>query len=118
MIEILHVLEFFGSGSFDTLFRIIIKKFMTVILFCGQLFKELSASGLTEHQIWSSWHGDSHLIANDQVNIQYIIIMGCLHWGGASQLYQYPLVHFDSPISLNPIKRNILSQKILTSCQN
>ncbi len=33
-----------------------------------QLLKELSESGLTEHQIWSSWHGDSHLIANDQVN--------------------------------------------------
>ena len=30
------------------------------------LHTELSTSGLTEHQIWASWHGDSHLIANDR----------------------------------------------------
>ena len=32
-----------------------------------KLHHELESSGLTEHQIWSSWHGDSHLIANDRV---------------------------------------------------
>ena len=32
-----------------------------------KLHNELESSGLTEHQIWSSWHGDSHLIANDRV---------------------------------------------------
>ena len=32
-----------------------------------RLHNELESSGLTEHQIWSSWHGDSHLIANDRV---------------------------------------------------
>ena len=31
-----------------------------------QLHSELANSGLTQHQIWSSWHGDSHLIANDR----------------------------------------------------
>lgn len=31
-----------------------------------QLHAELKDSGLTSHQIWSSWHGDSHLIANDK----------------------------------------------------
>jgi hypothetical protein len=41
---------------------------MILLLWVLQLLKELSESGLTEHQIWSSWHGDSHLIANDQVN--------------------------------------------------
>jgi len=34
----------------------------------NKLHHELSESGLTEHQIWASWHGDSHLIANDQTN--------------------------------------------------
>ncbi|XP_023331836.1 uncharacterized protein LOC111703967 [Eurytemora carolleeae] len=34
----------------------------------NKLMHELSESGLTEHQIWASWHGDSHLIANDQTN--------------------------------------------------
>eukprot|EP00092_Neocalanus_flemingeri_P006899 GFUD01007447.1.p1 GENE.GFUD01007447.1~~GFUD01007447.1.p1 ORF type:complete len:344 (-),score=96.56 GFUD01007447.1:170-1201(-) len=33
----------------------------------NQLHSELQNSGLTSHQIWSSWHGDSHLIANDRV---------------------------------------------------
>lgn len=33
----------------------------------NKLHSELENSGLTEHQIWSSWHGDSHLIANDRV---------------------------------------------------
>lgn len=33
----------------------------------NKLHSELSESGLTEHQIWASWHGDSHLIANDKV---------------------------------------------------
>ena len=31
-----------------------------------RLHSELADSGLTPHQIWSSWHGDSHLIANDR----------------------------------------------------
>ena len=31
-----------------------------------QLHSELANSGLTQHQIWSSWHCDSHLIANDR----------------------------------------------------
>jgi len=33
----------------------------------NQLHSELDSSGLTPHQIWASWHGDSHLIANDRV---------------------------------------------------
>ena len=33
----------------------------------NKLHDELQHSGLTPHQIWSSWHGDSHLIANDRV---------------------------------------------------
>jgi len=33
----------------------------------NQLHTELQNSGLTSHQIWASWHGDSHLIANDRV---------------------------------------------------
>lgn len=33
----------------------------------NQLHSELQGSGLTSHQIWASWHGDSHLIANDRV---------------------------------------------------
>ena len=33
----------------------------------NKLHDELQNSGLTPHQIWSSWHGDSHLIANDRV---------------------------------------------------
>ena len=32
----------------------------------NSLLSELEHSGLTQHQIWSSWHGDSHLIANDR----------------------------------------------------
>ena len=32
----------------------------------NKLHSELQDSGLTPHQIWSSWHGDSHLIANDR----------------------------------------------------
>ena len=32
----------------------------------NKLHHELNNSGLTQHQIWSSWHGDSHLIANDR----------------------------------------------------
>ena len=32
----------------------------------SSLLSELEHSGLTQHQIWSSWHGDSHLIANDR----------------------------------------------------
>ena len=45
-------------------------------LFCQQtdlslyhkLHAELEESGLTSHQIWSSWHGDSHLIADDRAD--------------------------------------------------
>ena len=33
-----------------------------------RLHSELAESGLTPHQIWSSWHGDSHLIANDRTD--------------------------------------------------
>jgi len=33
-----------------------------------KLHSELSSSGLTEFQIWSSWHGDTHVIANDRAN--------------------------------------------------
>jgi len=33
----------------------------------NQLHSELQNSGLTSHQIWASWHGDSHLIANDKM---------------------------------------------------
>ena len=33
----------------------------------NKLHSELENSGLTSHQIWASWHGDSHLIANDKV---------------------------------------------------
>ena len=31
-----------------------------------QLLWELEKTGLTEQQLWQSWHGDSHVIANDK----------------------------------------------------
>ena len=31
-----------------------------------QLLWELEETGLTEQQLWQSWHGDSHVIANDK----------------------------------------------------
>ena len=32
----------------------------------NKLIREIQASGVPEEQLWKSWHGDSHLIADDK----------------------------------------------------
>jgi len=51
--DVIFVPDMFGAASDFSIYN--------------KLHDELKNSGLTPHQIWSSWHGDSHLIANDKV---------------------------------------------------